>query len=70
MGALIDQNPDYRKVKLIRVDWDKFARAPVTQELKVARRSTLIAFKDGKEQKRVIAGTSASQLQALFTAVL
>ena len=70
MSALVDKNPEYRKVKIIRVDWDKFSRAPVTKELKVARRSTLIAFKGGKEQSRVIASAASSTLEGLFKAAL
>jgi thioredoxin 1 len=70
VSALIEQNPTYAKVKIIRVDWDQHAGSPVTRELKVPRRSTLVAFKDGKEQHRVVSGTSSSQLNALFTAVL
>ena len=70
MSALIEQNPEYRKVKIIRVDWDKFGRAPITRELKVPRRSTLIAFKGGKEQERVMASTSKDALEGLFKAVL
>ena len=70
MSALIEQNPEYKKVKVIRVDWDKFGRAPITRELKIPRRSILVAFKGGKERARVIASTSASALEGLFTAVV
>ena len=70
MSALIDKNPDYAQVTIMKVDWDKHSRSPITSELKVARRSTLVAFKGGKEQGRVIASAAESSLDALFKAVL
>ena len=70
MSALVDQNAEYVKVTIMKVDWDRYAKAPIRSELKVVRRSTLIAFKDGKEQTRVVAGVSVSQLEGLFKAVL
>jgi thioredoxin 1 len=70
VGALIEQNPEYKKVRIIRVDWDKFGRAPITRELRIPRRSILVAFKGGKEQARVVGSTAQSALEELFTAVL
>ncbi|MEM7407705.1 MAG: thioredoxin family protein [Pseudomonadota bacterium] len=70
MSALIDSKPEYRNVRIIRVDWDKFRRSPIVRELRIPRRSTWVAFKDGKEQHRVVAQTSSTQLEKLFAAVL
>lgn len=70
MSALIDKNADYAQVTVMKVDWDKHSRSPIISELKVARRSTLVAFKDGKEQRRVIASAAESSIDALFKAVL
>lgn len=69
MRALLDSNPEYQNVKLIRVNWDDFKDAPITMELQVPRRSTLVMFNEGKEVGRVVAGTSASAIGALFEAL-
>jgi thioredoxin 1 len=70
VSALVDKHPDYANVTIMKVDWDRYARSPITRELNVPRRSTLIAFNGGKEQGRVIASASESSLDALFKAVL
>ena len=70
MGALLDSNSSYQKVEIVRVDWDEFRDAPVTKELGVRRRSTLIMFNEGKEVGRVVAQTSKAAIQALFKAVV
>lgn len=68
MRALLDSNSDYRAVKIIRVDWDKHSRAPITRELNIPRRSTLVMFRDGKEIGRVVARTSKADIEPLFKA--
>ena len=68
MSALLDSNADYRKVKIVKVDWDQFSKAPIRSELKVARRSTLIMFNGGKEVGRVIASTDTRSIENLFKA--
>ena len=66
MSALIDGNPAYQAVKLIRVDWDQFGQSEIVSELKIPRRSTLVMFKDGAEIGRVVAQTAASAIEPLF----
>lgn len=70
MRALQEANPAYRKVKIIRVDWDRFGRDAIVRELRIPRRSTLVMFSKGKEVGRVVAETSASAIEALFRAAL
>lgn len=70
MSALQKSNPAYLKVKIIRVDWDKFAQDAIVRELKVPSRSTLVMFSKGKEVGRVVAQTSSGAIEALFRAAL
>ena len=70
MRALIDSNPQYASVKLIRADWDQWGRSDVLKDLGIRRRSTLIMFEDGAEVDRVIAQTSQASIDALFKAVI
>lgn len=70
MGALVDANDAYKAVTIVVVDWDKYSRAQVTRDLKVPRRSTLVAFKGGKEVGRVVARTDSQSISKLFDAAL
>ena len=70
MRALIDEIPRYREVALIRADWDKYGGDAIARELRVARRSTLIAFRGGSEVRRVVAATGRKDIAALFEAAL
>lgn len=69
MRALIDSNPQYAAVTVIRVDWDEFRKAPIVSELSIPRRSTLVVFNQGEEVARVVAQTSKDAIEALFKAV-
>ncbi|MEM7258846.1 MAG: hypothetical protein AAF404_15835 [Pseudomonadota bacterium] len=70
MSALIDGNPDYQTVTIMKVDWDTFKRAPIVEDLEIPRRSTLVMFSGGEEVGRVVAQTSASAIEPLFEAAL
>lgn len=70
MRALIGKNSEYRAVKIIRVDWDRYRRDQIVQELRIPRRSTLVMFRDGREVARVVARTSVAEIEALFKAAL
>ena len=69
MSALLDSNPQYQVVSLIRVDWDEFRDAPIVTELAIPRRSTLVMFNGGEEVARVVAQTGSAAIEALFKAV-
>ena len=70
MSAIVDGNAKYQAVKLIRVTWDSFKDSPITKELNVSRRSTLVMFNDGKEVGRVVSQTGKGPIEALFKAVV
>ena len=69
VSALIDSNDEYKKVKLIKVDWDKHRRSPISSELGIRRQSTMVVFKDGAEVDRIIAQTGKKAIEGLFKAV-
>ena len=53
--SLIRTNPAYGRLTFVDVDWDTFGPSEwVEKRLKVERRSTLIAMKDGKEVGRLV----------------
>jgi len=66
--ALLDSNPAYRAVTIMRVDWDTHRDGDLVRELKIPRRSTLVMFKGGQEVGRVVAQTSRQAIEALFKA--
>ena len=70
MRALLDSNPGYRQVSVMRVDWDTFRDDAIVRELGVPRRSTLIMFRGGEEIGRVVARTSAQDIEPLFQAAV
>ena len=70
MSALLDSNPEYKDITVIRVTWDSFRDAPVTKELGVRTRSTLVMFSQGKEVGRVVSRTDKSSIEALFKAAI
>lgn len=71
INALRSENPAYNQnISFINVDWDQYRRAPLTQQLNVPRRSTLIVLKGNTELGRIVAGTSRRQIQALMDAAL
>ena len=70
MRALIDGNPAYQAVTVMKVDWDRFSGAPIVGELGVKGRSTLVMFSGGEEVGRVIGRTGAAAIEPLFKAAV
>jgi thioredoxin 1 len=68
--ALLDSKSEYRKVTVIRVDWDVESDGEIVKALKIPRRSTLVMFNKGKEVGRVVAQTSTAMIEPLFKAVM
>jgi thioredoxin 1 len=64
-NAAYDQN-----LTLIHVDWDTYRNSSLVTQYNVPRRSTIIALKGNVELGRTIAGTSVTDIQALFDAAL
>lgn len=71
LAALKAENPAYEaNIAFFLVDWDEHAKGPLSKSLKIPRRSTLVALKGRQEIKRVVAGTSKAEIQALLDAAL
>ena len=70
MSALIEANPEYAAVTVMRVEWDEHRGGALVEALSVPRQSTLVMFKDGREVGRVVAKTGRADIEALFQAAL
>ena len=70
MRALIDSNPAYQAVTVVKVDWDKFSGAPIVDELGVKGRATLVMFSGGEEVGRVVGQTGADAIEPMFKAAV
>ena len=70
MSALIDGNPAYQAVTVMKVDWDKFSGDPIAAELNVKGRATLVMFSGGKEVGRVVGQTGADAIEPMFKAAV
>lgn len=71
IDALKKANPAYdANVVFIAVDWDQYGKSDLVRDMKIPRRSTLVAVKGDQELGRIVAGTSKSQIKALMDAAL
>ena len=70
MRALIDSNPAYQAVTVVKVDWDRFSGDPIASELGVRGRATLVMFSKGEEVARVVGQTGAGAIEPLFKAAV
>ncbi len=70
MRALIESKPEYRRVRILRLDWDTYRDDPIVRELRIPRRSTLVMFARGREIGRVVARTRAADIEPLFEAAI
>ena len=71
IGQLRGDNPAYEDaITFIRVDWDQYSGAEITQRLAVPRRSTLILLRGDEELGRIVAGTRTADIQALLDLAL
>lgn len=65
--ALLAENPAYEaNMSFIRVDWDDYSKAELTERLMIPRRSTLVVLKGDEELGRIVAGTGKAQIKALM----
>ena len=55
-----------KTITFMLVDWDTYARKPVTTSRNIPRRSTFVLIKGGKEIGRLVAVTSEAQIKALL----
>lgn len=70
MRALIDGNPAYQAVTVMKVDWDRFSGDAIVGELGVRGRATLVMFSRGEEVGRVVGQTGAVAIEPLFKAAV
>ncbi len=71
IDALKAADPDYEKhIVFIDVDWDDFGDAKLTRDLRIPRRSTLVALKGTQELGRIVAGTSKDKIKVLMDTAL
>ena len=68
MSALLEDNSKYPAVRIVKVDWDTFSKAPIVEELQIPRRATLVMFNEGKEVGRVVAQADQQAIARLFDA--
>lgn len=71
LAALRAENPAYgQKIMFFVVDWDKYGKDTLAKELRIPRRSTLVALKGHEELGRIVAGTSKSAIKELLDKAL
>lgn len=71
LNRLKDANPTYEaKVTFVNVDWDDYAQADLTRDLKIPRRSTLVVLKGDTEIGRLVAQTGEDEIKALMDAAV
>lgn len=69
--ALMADNPAYGdNIVFINVDWDQYGRSALVKELKIPRRSTLVALKGDQELGRVVAQTGRGVIEDLMNTAL
>ena len=71
IDALKAANPDYAaKITFINVDWDQWGKSAIVKDMKIPRRSTLVALKGNAEIGRIVAGTGQAEIKALMDKAL
>ena len=71
INELRSSDPNYdAKITFITVDWDQYSKAQISKDLKISRRSTLVAVTDGKVLGRLVAATSRKEIKSLMDAAL
>lgn len=66
LDSLIDADPRYAPILIVRVDWDKFGRGALAQRLAIPRRSTLVMMRGTTELGRLVAETREDRIAALL----
>lgn len=68
--GLIEVNPAYRDIPIIRVDWDEHERGELVRSMGIPRRSTLVVMDGTTELGRIVAGTGKDQIAELLDLAL
>ncbi|QBY02119.1 thioredoxin [Rhodophyticola sp. CCM32] len=68
---LRDDNPAYGEaITFIRVDWDQYRTAEITERLEIPRRSTLVLLRGDAELGRIVAQTRPDDIAGLLDLAL
>jgi thioredoxin-like negative regulator of GroEL len=70
LEKVLAEEPRYGALTFIDVDWDTFAHAQWTERLKVERRSTLVAMRNGEEVARLVAEPSEQAVRRFLDMAL
>jgi thiol-disulfide isomerase/thioredoxin len=71
IDALKSTNAAYdENVTFVRVDWDRYRRADLANELNIPRRSTLVVLRGAEELGRNVANTSRGAIKELMNVAL
>ena len=70
MSALIEENPAYQAVTVMKVDWDVHSDSDVARAHSVRQRATLVMLSGGEEVGRVSWSGSRKEIEALFKAAI
>lgn len=68
--GLIEANPAYGAVPIIRVDWDEHERGELVRSMAIPRRSTLVVMQGDMELGRLVAETGKDAIAALLELAL
>lgn len=70
IGELMEANPAYAAIPVIRVDWDEEERGELVRSMQIPRRSTLVVLRGDTELGRLVAATGHAQIAALLDLAL
>ena len=70
MSALLDSNPEYQAVTVMKVDYDEFGTTPFTKNMGVRNRATLVMFNKGEEVGRIEWSSRKADIEGLFKSVV
>lgn len=71
LANLRAENPAYdQNIMFFVVDWDEHGNGALAKDLRIPRRSTLVALKGRQELGRIVAGTSKREIMALLDTAL
>jgi len=70
VSALIEENPAYQAVTVMKVDWDVHSGGEVAHAHGVRQRATLVMLSGGEEVGRVSWSGRRKDIEALFKAAI
>ncbi len=70
IAEAVSENPAYRELQFIDVNWDTYGPSRMAARLNVDRRSTLLVMKNGTEITRLVNEPHAHKIRGLLDAAL